>query len=205
MRAPRAQRRPKPALLRRRSDLRGRFLAGGIDGEDSVETRDLEDLRDVAVAADERKLSVVRAEALHAADEDSERRRVDDHVLAALPDHFEQLLLELGGGVEIDLAGERDDVGVLTHLFRLDVEIHRMSPRFVWAGVYPDYPVETLGCFFSSFSLVLMAGATGSSGASFRKRLYAAMAVLVSDACSAAWASANWTLGSFGLAAATSR
>ena len=35
---------------------------------------------------------------------------VDDDFLAALPDHLEQLLLELRRRVEVDLAGERDDV-----------------------------------------------------------------------------------------------
>src|SRR3954469_20511902 len=49
-----------------------------------------------------------------------------------------------------------------------------------------------------------MAGAVGSSGASFRKRLYAAIAVFVSVACSAVCARANWMLGSFGFTFATS-
>src|SRR6185437_2390314 len=95
------------------------LVAGRVDREDAVETGDLEDLRDVPVAADKRELAVVRAEPLHAADEDAERRgvderrvaEVDDDLLAALADHLEQLLLELRRRVEIDLAGERDHVG----------------------------------------------------------------------------------------------
>ena len=43
---------------------------------------------------------------------------------AALADHLEQLLLELGRRVEVDLAGERDHVGVVGELFGLDVEVH---------------------------------------------------------------------------------
>src|SRR4051794_17824670 len=52
-----------------RSTLRGRLpgagrvqglVAGGVDREHAVETGDLEDLRDVAVAADERQLPLVR-------------------------------------------------------------------------------------------------------------------------------------------------
>src|SRR4051794_3021616 len=89
-------------------ELRDGLLARGVDREHAVESRDLEDLRDVAVAADERELAVVRAEPLDAADEHAERRRVDerrprevdDHLARPLPDHLEQLLLELGRGVE---------------------------------------------------------------------------------------------------------
>src|SRR5512140_1262 len=103
--------------LRDAVELRHRFVARAVDREDAVEAGDLEDLRDVPVAADERELAVVRAQALHAADEDAERRRVDeggvrevdDHLLAALADHLEELLLELRRRVEVDLAREGDD------------------------------------------------------------------------------------------------
>ena len=67
--------------------------------------------------------------------------------------------------------------------------------------------METVGsCACCSSCLIRwrIAGAVGSSGASLRKRLYAAIAVVVSAACSAVWASANWMLGSFGLSFATS-
>src|SRR4029079_6979619 len=120
-------------------------VARRIDREDPVETRDLEDLRDVPVAADERELAVVRAQPLHAADENAEGGRVDerrvrgvdDDVLAALPDHLEQLLLELGRRVEVDLARERDDVTVVAQLLGLDVEVHAsVPPRLVSVG--PD-------------------------------------------------------------------
>src|SRR5262249_22507360 len=86
----------------------------------------------VPVAADERQLPVVRAEALHPADQDTEGGRIDeggrgevhDHLLAALPDHLEQLLLELRSRVEIDLAGQGDHVRVVGDLLGLDVEVH---------------------------------------------------------------------------------
>src|SRR5438477_1880696 len=115
-----------------RLELGDGLVAGGIDREDAVEARDLKDLGDVAVTADERELSVVRAQSLDAADEHTERRRiderrvaeVDDDLLAALPDHLEQLLFELGRRVQVDLAGERDHVGIVSQLFCLDVEVH---------------------------------------------------------------------------------
>src|SRR5204863_168683 len=86
----------------RGSQLRHRFVARRVDREDPVEAGDLEDLGDVAVAADERELPAVRAEPLHAADEHAEGRgvdeggaaEVDDDLLAALADDLEQLLLE---------------------------------------------------------------------------------------------------------------
>src|SRR5262249_34940584 len=108
--------------LRRGGELlvgRGyRLLAAAVDREDAVEARDLEDLRDVPVAAHERQLAVVRPEPLDAADEDAEGGRidergvaeVDDHVHGALCDHLEELLLELRRRVEVDLPCQRDDV-----------------------------------------------------------------------------------------------
>src|SRR5919108_5345281 len=88
-------------LVGRRAQLRDSFLARRVDREDAVEARNLEDLRDVAIAADERQLSVVRAQALDAADEHAEGRRVDegcvgevdDDVGGALADHVQKLLL----------------------------------------------------------------------------------------------------------------
>src|SRR5881275_847681 len=110
MAAPHSAAETSRTLCRRlvgRLELGDGLVAGGVDREDAVEAGDLEDLGDVAVAADERQLPVVRAEALDASDEDAERRgvderrvaEVDDDLLAALADHLEQLLLELGGGV----------------------------------------------------------------------------------------------------------
>src|SRR5919202_211791 len=119
-----------PQALRRRlarvPDPRDRLVARRVDAEHAVEPGDLEDLRDVAVAADERQLTIVRPEALDAADEDAERRRVDErrvgevdnHVLAALRDHVEQLLLELRRRVQVDLARERDHVRASVDLLR---------------------------------------------------------------------------------------
>src|SRR5436309_1441794 len=74
-----------------------RLLAAAVDREHPVETGDLEDLGDVPVAADEGQLAVVRAQALHAADEHAERCGIDegrigevhDDVLAALADYLE--------------------------------------------------------------------------------------------------------------------
>ena len=59
---------------------------------------------------------------------------VDDDLLAALPDHLEELLLELRRRVEVDLACERDDVRVVAQLLGLDVEVHARPPGSVSAG-----------------------------------------------------------------------
>src|SRR5207302_6743876 len=107
--------------------LRDRFLACRIDREHAIEAGDLEDLRDVAVATDERKLAVVRPQPLDTADKHAEGRgidegrvaEVDDDVLPAFADHLEELLLELRGCVEVDLAGESNDVRVLSQLLGL--------------------------------------------------------------------------------------
>src|SRR5262249_54858433 len=123
-----------PAVSARLCD---RLVAGRIDREHAVEAGDLEDLRDVPVATDQGELAVVRAQPLDAPDEDAERRRidegraaeVDDDLLAALADDLQQLLLELGRGVQVDLAGQRDHVRVAAQLLGLDVEVHADSPR----------------------------------------------------------------------------
>src|ERR687883_197604 len=81
-------------LIGRRTQLRHSLLAGGIDREDAIEAGDLEDLRDVAVAADQRELAVVRAQPLDTADQHTERggvdegrvAEIDDDLLAALAD-----------------------------------------------------------------------------------------------------------------------
>ena len=61
-------------------------------------------------------------------------REVDDDVLPALPDHLEQLLLELRRRVQVDLARERDDVLVVAQLLGLDVEVHAVSPPALGVG-----------------------------------------------------------------------
>ena len=75
---PRRQRRARAASLYGCGAGADGRLARRVDREDAVEPGDLEDLRDVAVAADERELAVVRAQPLDAADEHAERRRVDE-------------------------------------------------------------------------------------------------------------------------------
>ena len=125
-------------------ELRHSFVAGPVDREDAVEAGDFEDLRDVPVAADERELPVVRAQALDPSDEHAEggrvdeggRREIDDHLLAALADHLEQLLLELRGRVEVDFAGQGDHVGIVGELLGFDVEVH-VSPVSELSGEPP--------------------------------------------------------------------
>ena len=75
---------------------------------------------------------VVRPQAPDAADQHAERRRVDerrvrqvdDHLRGAPVDHVEQLLLELGRDVEVDLACDRDDEGTVGERLGLDLEVH---------------------------------------------------------------------------------
>src|SRR5918992_1625656 len=136
--APVSARAQPPLTLRSRPGAErahGR-VARLVDREHAVEAGDLEDLRDVAVAADEGQLPVVRAEPLHAADQDAERRRVDegrvrqvdDDVAAPCLDHLEQLLLELRRCVEVDLSCQRDHVLLVAELLGADVEVHLVSP-----------------------------------------------------------------------------
>src|SRR5256885_15158208 len=125
-----------------RLELGDSLVAGRIDREDTVEAGDLEDLGDVAIAADQRELSIVRAQSLDASDQHAEGGRVDerrvaevdDHLLAALADHLEQLLLELGRRVQVDLAGERDHIRLTAELLGLDVEVHALDPPKSVAG-----------------------------------------------------------------------
>src|SRR6266571_403746 len=115
--------------------LRERLVAGRVDREDAVEPRDLEDLGDVPVAADEREPAVLRAQPLDPAYEHAECRRVDerrvrevdDHILGPLADHVQQMLLELRSGVEIDLARQRNHIRAVADLVRLHVEVHLPS------------------------------------------------------------------------------
>src|SRR5512133_259609 len=127
-----APKRVRNLALCRGAGLRQSLVASGIDREDTVEPGDLEDLRDVPVAADEREPAVLVTEPLDAADEDAEGRRiderrvreVDDDLFPAFSDHIEELRLELGRGVEIDFPGEGDDVRRIVDFVRLDVEVH---------------------------------------------------------------------------------
>src|SRR3954447_10852865 len=134
-----------------RLELGDGLVAGWVDREDAVEACDLEDLGDVAVTAHERELSFVRAQTLDAADEHAECRRVDergvaeidDDLLPALPDHLEQLLLELWRGVQVDLARKRDHISVVSQLLGLDVEVHR-PPEVVFCRLFPSARSLTL-------------------------------------------------------------
>src|SRR5919108_3721886 len=136
-RSARQRKRPGNDLRRLRSLAQAleSLVARLVHVEDLVQTGDLEDLRDVAVAADEREPPPVRPQALHAADEHAEGRRVDEgrvgeidyDLLHALADRIEKLLLELRRGVEIHLARECDHACRIVDPLGLDVEVH-VSP-----------------------------------------------------------------------------
>jgi hypothetical protein len=63
-----------------------RLLAAAADREDLIQPRDLERLGDVLVGVDDRQPPVVRAQALDRADEDAERRGVQEGGLAEVDD-----------------------------------------------------------------------------------------------------------------------
>src|SRR5947209_5461328 len=112
-----------------------------MNREDTIEARDLEDLADVLVGADDRQRAAGRAQALHAADQDPERgrvdesglREVDDDLLLPLLDDLDHPLLELGRRVEVDLATELDHMRLRVDLFVLDAEVH-VTPLWCACG-----------------------------------------------------------------------
>src|SRR4051794_5150861 len=88
------------------SEARERLFARLVDREDAIQSGDLEDLRDVLIRADECERAAGGTQALDAADEHTERgrvdegrlRQVDDKMLLAVLDHLDETLLELGRG-----------------------------------------------------------------------------------------------------------
>src|SRR5262245_3190537 len=75
-----------PGSVGRRGDLPECLVARLEDREHAVEQGDLEDLADIPVAADEQEASSGRAQSLHAAEQDAERRRIDERRLLEI-DH----------------------------------------------------------------------------------------------------------------------
>src|SRR5438128_2502186 len=73
-----------------RGDAAERLLARGVDREDPIEARDLEDLRDVLVGRDECEMAAAGAQPLDGADQDAERRGADDRRLREV---YDELLL----------------------------------------------------------------------------------------------------------------
>src|SRR3954453_3446103 len=79
-----------------RAGVLQRLVARLVDREDAVEPRDLEDLGDVLVGADERQRPAGGAQSLDPADQHAERggvdegrlREVDDELLLAVLDHL---------------------------------------------------------------------------------------------------------------------
>src|SRR5690348_66468 len=105
---------PEPSALSGAAD-------GGIDGvvdrEHLREAGDLQHLQDPALGADEGQIAVVAPDALEPPDEDSEARRVEElHTFEVdqdraltLVDQLDELLAELGGGIDVDLALDGQD------------------------------------------------------------------------------------------------
>ncbi len=85
-----------------------------MHGKHATEADDLENALDPVVATDDEQVAVVLAQPLGAADQHAERRRIeeghrgegDDDMTGALVDASYELLVELGGSAEVDLARE---------------------------------------------------------------------------------------------------
>src|SRR3712207_4818788 len=108
-----------------------RVVARAQDREDLVQAGDLERLGDVLVDVDDHQRAVARAQALDRADQHAERggveeRRLgevdDDPALAGL-DRVGELLLELGGGEEVDLAAHRHHVAIVVESVFVEGEL----------------------------------------------------------------------------------
>ena len=94
------------------------------DAENLYQSRDIEDLFDLRIRADEVNRAAVLAHALEAADQHAEPGRVDiphlfqvdDQIVDAAVDQFADRILDLGRRVDVDLAGELDDVTIAAAL-----------------------------------------------------------------------------------------
>src|SRR5919204_4871442 len=118
---PRAQRPlPRPdSSCRATGALRGslleRLVPRAVDRKNAVEARNLEDLDQVRIGADDGKPPVLHAEALHPANQHAEpgrvdegrSRQVDHYERGAFFNHAQELLLELWTRVQVDLPGQR--------------------------------------------------------------------------------------------------
>src|SRR3954451_7910849 len=108
-----------------------RLVERADDREDAVQARDPERLRDRVTCADDDQRSALAAESAVRPDQDAERRGVDeggrgqvhDHVQPAGIDRCRDALLELGCGEEVDLARDRDDMGVVADRAIVDFEV----------------------------------------------------------------------------------
>src|SRR5581483_2662842 len=90
---------------------------GVVDGEDLGQTGDLEHLQAPALRADERQVAVVAADPLEPPDEDAQPGRVEElhtfevdqgRALTRVA-QLDELLAELGRGVDVDLALDGQD------------------------------------------------------------------------------------------------
>jgi hypothetical protein len=122
--------------------LRGGHRVGGrglrhrvVDAEYLVQAGDPEDPQDAVLRAYQVDPAVVRTDPLQAADEHAEAGRVEevdafhvhDQLVAARLDEADQLLSQLGSGVNVDLAANSDDCeprGLGVHIER---ELHLFS------------------------------------------------------------------------------
>ena len=105
-----------------------------MDREDLGEARDLEDLQDAALGADEQEVAVVAAQALEAAHEHTQTGgveevdalEIDDDAVLALADELDQPFAEPRCGVHVDLAAHGQD-GVAVAFRDVETEIHRRA------------------------------------------------------------------------------
>src|SRR5258705_10509769 len=120
-----------------------------VNGEDLGQTGDLEHLQDPALGAHQGQVAVVAADPLEPADEDAEpggveeldALEVDQDRALTLVDQLDELLAELGCGVDVDLALHRQD-GPAVVFLDVKPEIHVRSlrvsfPSILLRGPYP--------------------------------------------------------------------
>src|SRR5450756_2033630 len=109
-----------------------RFRYRVVDAEDLAEPGNAKDPEDAALGADQVDPAIVRPDALEAADkhaksgrvEELDRLHIHDQVVAAGIDERDQPFPQLGRGVDVDLAADRDDGGPRSVGVHVEREIH---------------------------------------------------------------------------------
>src|SRR5579872_5893720 len=105
------------------------------DSENLDESRNVEDLLDLRIRADQVHRSAMLAYAFEAADQHTQSGtvdvanflEVDDQVVMTLIDQLRNRILDFGGRVDVDLSCEIDDVGISFRFADVDLDIHNLS------------------------------------------------------------------------------
>src|SRR5712691_7630919 len=106
-----------------------------VDGEHLRQTRDLEDLQDAALGADQHQVAVMAAEPLQPAHqhakaggvEEVDGLEVDDDAVLSLADQLDEALAEAGSRVDVHLTAHRENCPTVAFTY-LETEIHGLPP-----------------------------------------------------------------------------